>query len=352
MNKKGLALILALGLTVGSLAGCGKKEASEGATGTNKKLVISTWGLSEDLLNENVFAPFEKEHGVDIVLEIGNNSERLTKLQNNPNSDVDLVYLAESFAQQGIDGGLFEKVDYSKIPNATKLNEKAQTTVQGGYGPAYTLNSIGIVVDPSAGIKIDSWNDLWNTELKGKIAIPDITTTNGPAMLALAAEKAGVSLESDNGEAALKALEELKPNVVKTYSKSSDLANMFSSGEIVAAVTADFAYGVIAKAKPEVQYVVPESGTYLNFNTININKNSDNKELAYEFINYALSAEVEQRTAKALGESPVNVDVKLTDEEATKLTYGKVLDKAKVLDFKYVNTQMNNWIDAWNRIMN
>ena len=107
MNKKGLALILALGLTVGSLAGCGKKEASEGATGANKKLVISTWGLSEDLLNENVFAPFEKEHGVDIVLEIGNNSERLTKLQNNPNSDVDLVYLAESFAQQGIDGGLF-----------------------------------------------------------------------------------------------------------------------------------------------------------------------------------------------------------------------------------------------------
>lgn len=350
MIKKSLALVLALGLTVGSLSGCGKKEATE--EGTNKKLVISTWGLSEDLLNENVFSPFEEEYGVDVVLEIGNNSERLTKLKNNPNSDVDLIYLAESFAEQGIESGLFEEIDYSKIPNATKLNEKAQSTVERGYGPAYTLNSIGIVVDPSAGIKIDSWDDLWSPELKGKIAIPDITTTNGPAILALAAEKAGVSLETDNGEAAFKELEGLKPNVVKTYSKSSDLANMFSSGEISVAVVADFGYGVIAKAKPEVEYIVPESGTYLNFNTININKNSDNKDLAYEFINYVLSVEVETRTAKALSESPVNVEVELTEEEATNLTYGKIIDNAKVLDFEYINSQMNTWIDTWNRIMN
>ena len=144
----------------------------------------------------------------------------------------------------------------------------------------------------------------------------------------------------------------MKPNIVKTYSKSSDLANMFASGEIVAAIAADFAYGNIAKAKPEVTYVVPESGTYLNFNTININKNSKNKELAYEFINYALSEEVQERTAKALSESPVNTDVELTEEEATNLTYGSVVDNAKIIDFKFVNTLMDEWVNTWNRIMN
>lgn len=348
MIKKSLAAIIASALVMTSLVGCGSKTSSEG----NKKLVISTWGLSEDLLNENVFTPFEEEHGVDIVLEIGNNSERLTKLQNNPNSNVDLVYLAESYAEQGIEGDLFEKVDYSKIPNAQDLNEKAQSTVEREYGPAYTLNSIGLVVDPSAGIEINSWEDLWKSELAGKIAIPDITTTNGPAMLSIASEKAGVSLESDNGAAAFKELEALKPNVVKTYSKSSDLANMFSSGEIVAAVAADFAYGTIANAKEGVEYIVPESGTYLNFNTININKNSKNKDLAYEFINYALSEEVQARTAKTLSESPVNTKVQLSEEEAKNLTYGSVVDNAKVLDFKYINSQMNTWVDTWNRIMN
>ena len=97
---------------------------------SNKKLVISTWGLNEDVLKETVFEPFEEEYGVEIVLEVGNNSERLTKMKNNPNSQIDITYLAESFAEQGIEAGIFEELDYSKIPNAEKLNSKAQTTVE------------------------------------------------------------------------------------------------------------------------------------------------------------------------------------------------------------------------------
>ncbi|WP_411169636.1 polyamine ABC transporter substrate-binding protein [Clostridium sp. MB05] len=348
MKKRILALLLTGLILSTALVGCNKS----GDAASNKKLVISTWGLNEDVLKETVFEPFAKEHGVEIVLEVGNNSERLTKMKNNPNSNIDITYLAESFAEQGIEAGIFEKIDYSKIPNAENINEKAKATVERGYGPAYTLNSIGIVVDPSAGIEINSWEDLWKPELKNKIAIPDITTTNGPAIVDIAATKAGVDIKSDKGEAAFKELEALKPNVVKTYSKSSDLANMFSSGEIVAAVASDFAYDTIAKAKPGVKNIVPESGTYLNFNTININKNSKNKELAYEFINYALSPEVQEKTAKALKEAPVNTEVKLTEEDSKNLTYGAVVDNAKIIDFKFVNPLMEQWINTWNRIMN
>ena len=350
MNKKFLALLLTGMVGVTALTGCAKSD--ESSTNGTKKLVISTWGLNEDLLNETVFEPFEKEHGVDIVLEIGNNSERLTKMVNNPNSNIDITYLAESYAEQGIEKGIFEKLDYSKIPNANDLNEKAKTTVDKGYGPAYTLNSIGIVVNKDAGIEINSWEDLWKSELKGKIAIPDITTTFGPAMLSVASDKAGITLESDKGEGAFKEIENLKPNVVKTYSKSSDLANMFSSGEIVAAVCADFAFSTIKNAAPNVEFVIPESGTYLNFNTININKNSQNKDLAYEFINYALSPEVQKRAALALGDAPVNAKVELTEEEVGNMTYGEVINKSKTLDFTFINSMMTEWIDNWNRIIN
>ena len=348
MKKRILSALIVGMVAATTLVGCG----NSGSSSSNNKLVISTWGLNEDVLKETVFDPFAEEHGVEIVLEVGNNSERLTKMKNNPNSEIDITYLAESFAEQGIDSGIFEELDYSKIPNAENINAKAQSTVERGFGPAYTLNSIGIVVDPSAGIEINSWEDLWKPELANKIAIPDITTTNGPAIVQIAAEKAGVSVEDDKGQAAFKELEALKPNIVKTYSKSSDLANMFASGEIVAAIAADFAYGNIAKAKPEVKYVVPKSGTYLNFNTININKNSNNKDLAYEFINYALSEEVQERTAKALSESPINTQVELSEEEASNLTYGSVVDNAKTIDFKFVNTVIDEWVNTWNRIMN
>ena len=317
MNKKILSLVLTGVLSASLLVGCKAKDNSAGSD----KLIISTWGLNEDVLKKEIFEPFAEEHGVEVVLEVGNNSDRLTKMKNNPNSNIDITYLAESFSEQGIEAGIFEKLDYSKIPNAQKINEKAKYTVENGYGPAYTLNSIGIVVDPTSNIEINSWEDLWKPELKGKIAIPDITTTNGAAVVDIAATKAGVDITEDNGEAAFKELEKLKPNVVKTYSKSSDLANMFSSGEIVAAIASDFAFETIQKAKPEVINVIPESGTYLNFNTININANSKNKDLAYEFINYVLSDEVQERAAKALNDAPINTDVKLNEEDAKNLAY-------------------------------
>ena len=350
MKKRAISLVLAL-TTALTFTACGSSNKGGEAKKEEKKLVISTWGLNEDLLKQNVFKPFEEKNNVKIVLETGNNSERLTKLKNNPNSEVDLMYLAESFSEQGATDGIFEKIDLSKIPNAAKLNSKAKALADNGYNVPYTLNRIAIAYNPTkVNFEIKSWKDLWRPELKGKIAIPDITTTFGPAMVFAAAEKARTGKE--NMDAAFKALEALKPNVVKTYSKSSDLTNMFASGEIVAAPTADFVYGNISKATPEVKYINPEEGAFLNFNTISINKNSKNKDLALEFINYALSEEVQTRTAKALGESPVNVDVKLTAEESKNLTYGDTIEKSNTLDYKFVNPLMKDWIDKWNRILN
>ncbi|WP_125154258.1 polyamine ABC transporter substrate-binding protein [Clostridium rectalis] len=352
MKKRIISLSLVL-TTVLTFAGCrltGNKE--EGKSG-EKRLVISTWGLNEDKLKENVFKPFEEQHNVKIILETGNNSERLTKLKSNTNSEVDIMYLAEAFSQEGIEAGLFHKIDYSKISNSEKLNFKAKSIIESGYGPYYTLNKVAIAYNPKkTGFVIKSWKDLWRPELKGKIAIPDITTTFGPAMIYIGGIKAGSDIKKDKGQAALKELEALKPNIVKTYSKSSDLTNMFSSGEIAVAVTADFVYANISKVAPEVIYINPEEGAFLNFNTINVSKNSKNKDLALEFINYALSEEVQSKTAKSLGESPVNVDVKLTKEESKNLTYGDIIEKSNTIDYKFVNSLMKDWIDKWNRILN
>ncbi len=41
-----------------TLSACGSDSAGAG----KEKLVISTWGFSEDFFNEDVYAPFEEEH--------------------------------------------------------------------------------------------------------------------------------------------------------------------------------------------------------------------------------------------------------------------------------------------------
>ncbi|MGL4739155.1 MAG: ABC transporter substrate-binding protein [Cellulosilyticaceae bacterium] len=344
----GLSVIIALGTFTGCAAG-GQEEATDG----KRQLVISTWGLSEDILQEEVYAPFEEQFNCDIIVEVGTTSERYTKLAADPRSKVDLIDLSQSKAAEGHAAGLFETLDYSKIPNAGALIPAAKELTENGFGPAYTVNSLGIIYDKEAlGFEITEFADLWRPELVGKISIPDITSTFGPAMMHVANDYKGGDLKADEGAAAFEALAELKPNIVKTYSKSSDLANMFASGEIVAAVVGDFAIPTIQSAAPQVTYVSPVSGTYANFNTVDINVNSKNKDLAYEFINWRLSNELQTTVATALNEAPTNAEVTLTPEQAMNKTYGAVAESAKAIDYAFVNPLLPKWIDQWNRILN
>lgn len=183
------------------------------------------------------------------------------------------------------------------------------------------------------------------------VSIPEITTTFGPAMVYVAGDHAGTPVAEDEGKAAFEALAELKPNLVKTYTKSSDLINMFTSGEVAAAVVGDFGVPTIVAANPDLVYVTPEE-TYANFNTINITKNCKNKDLAYEYLNYRISPELQTKTGKALNEAPTNKEVTFTEEEAKDMTYGETADNAKIVDYSFVNPILNNWIDQWNRTIN
>jgi putative spermidine/putrescine transport system substrate-binding protein len=324
-----------------------------GGTKEKQTLVISTWGLSEDLLWQDVFEPFEKANNCTVVLELGTTAERYTKLESNPHSTVDVIELSQKAAADGYAAGIFAKVDYAKIPHAQELIPGVKAMIANGYGPAHTINSIGIIYNPAAaGFEIKEWADLWRPELANKISIPDITTTFGPAMVYVAADYAKVPVANDRGDAAFKALGDLKKNVVKTYSRSSDLANMFTSGEIVAAVVGDFAVPVIGAAMPEVRFVVPDSGTYANFNTIDVAANAKNKELAYAYINWRLNKDLQSKTAVDIHDGPTNALVALSAEAGENLTYGEVAKRARAIDYTLVNPLMNQWIDTWNRTLN
>lgn len=306
-------------------------------------------------MREDVYAEFEKENNCEIIVEEGTTTDRYGKLKANPNYEVDIIELSQSEAAKGYADGVFEKIDYSKIPNAESLISGAAALKSNGYGPAYTVNSVGIIYDKDkVGFEIKEWADLWKPELKGKISIPEITTTFGPAMVHIASDYKGVDIKTDNGKAAFEALNELKPNIVKTYNKSSDLANMFAAGEIAVAVIGDFGIPSIQKegVVPDAVYVVPASGTYANFNTIDINATSKNKELAYKYINWRLSKELQTKTAVSLNEAPTNKDVELSGDDAKNKTYGDIASRAKAIDYSFANPLLSDWIDQWNRIIN
>lgn len=318
-----------------------------------KELVVSSWGLSEDILRTEVYKPFEEANNVKIVLDSGSTSERYSKFSSGDNSNIDVIELSQKAADDGYQADLFEKLDPSKLSNFDALIDAAQEVTRRGYGVPYTINSIGIVYnEETVSEPINTWADLWRSDLQDKVAIPEISSTFGPSMVQMANDYVGGDLANDQGEAAFMGLETLKPNIKKTYKKSSDLSVMMSTGEIDVAVVGDFGFDVIKKSVPSAKLVFPTTGTYANFNTIEINKNSKNKDLAYKFVDWRLSQELQEKTAGALNEAPVNKNVVLTDDVAQNKTYGIIAEHAKTLNYEIINPLMPQWIDRYNRLMN
>ena len=150
------------------LAACSSDDTSNSKE-KKEKLVVSTWGFNEDFFRSEIYAPFEKENNVEIVLDTGNNADRLNKLRQG-NSDVDVIFLSDYYAQQGIEDNVFETIDSSKLTNLDNIYETAKAPLGEEYGPAYTIAQFGIAYNPDEVAKpVASWKDLWSADLKGKI---------------------------------------------------------------------------------------------------------------------------------------------------------------------------------------
>ncbi|GLQ55307.1 ABC transporter substrate-binding protein [Devosia nitrariae] len=342
MHTLGKSLVLALAATTAL--------AATPALAQSKTLTISWWGFNGEKLEAIVLAPFREMCDCEMVFETGNNADRLNKLQIRGGSGVDVAYFSDSFSQTGIELGLFQPVDRSKIPNIEGIYELAQAP-QGEYGPAYTIGRVGIVYDAE---KVDppitSWDDLWREDLAASLSLPGITTTAGPMVVLKAGEHAGVDAYEDP-DAAFTAVAELQPNVVKNYNTGSEMINLFSTGEVSAAIAQDFTLAQIQAAVPSVVWADLEEGSIATLNTVNIPVGAVEVDLAHEFINFILSPEIQQTLAEEGVDAPVNTSVTLTPEQAALWTYGAdVIAGLQRIDYTKMNAAKGGWVDRWNEI--
>lgn len=334
-------------LTVALLAVAGSTGAASAQT---KTLTISWWGYNGEKLNANVIEPFKKICGCEVAFETGNNADRLNKLKLRGGKGVDVIYLTDSFSQLGIEQGLFQKVDRSKVPNLADIYDLGKAP-QGDYGPAYTIGRVGIVYD-SAKVKppITSWADLWRADLKSAISLPGITTTAGPMVVLKAGDHAGADAYAD-ADKAFEAVTALKANVVKNYNTGSELVNLISTGEVRVALAQDFTLASMKAAVPTMTWAQLKDGDIATLNTVNIPKGAENVELAHQFIDFILSLDVQQKQAEQGVDAPISTKVQLTPEQAKIWTYGaEMVNGLTRIDYAKLNAAKTDWIDRWNEI--
>ena len=325
-------------------------DASAAQDFAGQTLTISTFSFNAELLQKNVYDPFMEQTGAKIVVETGKNAERVTKIEESP-ENYDVVVISDSFAAQLGNDGVLGNIDRSKIANLDSIYDVAKAPMGEEYGPAYTFNRLGIVYDPSMiDVEIKSFADLWNPELKDCIAVPDITTTSGVLFYYATAAAFGLTPGQDD-DAIFAKLEELKPNVVKTWTSANDTITMLNQGEASVAALLDYSYTTAKQANPDYVWVSPSEGNFACFNMLNITKDCKNKELAEAFINFYLSKDVQQADALDGVDAPVNTEVELTEEQAANFTYGQEMVDSLVLpDWSLITEKKADWINRWNEL--
>lgn len=313
-------------------------------------LTISTFSFNAELLQKNIYDPFEELTGCTLVVDSGNNAQRVTKIIESPD-DYDVVIIGDMFVKQLMDAGVIDTIDSSKLTNLEALYETARAPMGEDYGPAYTFNRLGIVYDSAyCDVKIKSWADLWNPDLADSIAIPDMTATSGPLFYYATAEAFGLTPGTDD-EAIFAKLEELKPNVVKTYTSANDTITMLNQGEISVAVLLDYSYTTAKNANPDYVWVDPVEGSFSGYNMLNVIKGTEVKDLAEAFIDFYLSYDVQLAEALDGVDSPVRTDVELTEEQAANFTYGEeIVSALRLPDWDVISAHQADWIDNWNAI--
>lgn len=375
--RKTLSLVLAAAMLSTTIAACGSSNntattettaaaetsaaettAAAGETAdasvaqdfAGQTLTISTFSFNAELLQKNVYDPFMEQTGAKIVVETGKNAERVTKIEESP-ENYDVVIIGDSFAAQLANDGILENIDRSKIANLDSIYDVAKAPMGEEYGPAYTFNRLGIVYDPSMiDVEIKSFADLWNPELKDCIAVPDITTTSGMLFYYATAAAFGLTPGQDD-DAIFAKLEELKPNVVKTWTSANDTITMLNQGEASVAALLDYSYTTAKQANPDYVWVNPSEGNFAGFNMLNITKGCKNKDLAEAFIDFYLSKDVQQAEALDGVDFPVNTEVELTEEQAANFTYGQEMVDSLILpDWSLITEKKADWINCWNEL--
>lgn len=343
MNRKSIKILVALVTVVIitlAFTGCQPKGPT--------KLVVATWGGSSEKGLTEIVKTFEEENNVDIVFDIGNNSDRLNKIRaTKDNPVIDVALMTDCFSVMGNEEGLFEEINVEKVSNINKLYDYALDP--NGYGPSYSVVSYGLVYNKDLiNQPPTSWADMWDPAYKNKVCIPDITSTAGPMLLVKAAEMNGGSMEDI--DAGFEKMKELKPNIFNFYTSVSDVITMFERGEIVMAPFMDIFVPIMHFSDLPVEIAELEDGNFAGYNTVNIIKGTKNKEMAEKFVNFMLEAETQSKIAATLFEAPTNTEVEISEDSAKYMPYGSdKIESLVMFDWNYINKIKPEWIERWNK---
>jgi len=263
-------------------------------------LVVSAWGGNwKDSLEKIVAKSFTAKTGIPVEFEVGGTIDRLAKARvAKGNPLVDVTFTTSHVGRLYISDGLIQPLDLAKIPNAKELAKEA---IRSEYHIGVWAYVYTVVYRPDL-VKEDitKWSDLWKPSLKGKIAMPDFDPSHIITIAALM--EGGNETTWEKGQ---KKLLELKPQIAAFFATDAQSQDLMKTGQAPVQVMLSVnAYHLIDQGL-QVKLVQPSDYPgVIGIDTMTIMTGTKKADAAYQFINLALSKDIQAELVKSLKASP------------------------------------------------
>jgi putative spermidine/putrescine transport system substrate-binding protein len=319
----------------------------------SRPLTAATFSGNWEQAQRAVLIPaFRKASGdAQVVLQPMLSVEQIAKVSAaRANPPIDVMQEDPGPGLEAVAAGLVEPYPVDRSAHYKDLFPAAQEP----GGPAAFFQLVGLTYNPeTVRTPPTSWADLWDPAYKGRVGIPNLLPTLGTSFLVEIARLHGGS--ESNVEPGFAALQQLKPNLATVAQSAGSFPALFKEGKIAIA-PGNFNATRIMKAQGiPVEFAVPKEGVIAASATMHLVKNSPNAELAFKWIETALSPEVQTALmAPPYLVMPTNTKVRFEGELATALGIASRADVEKRLvfqDWHRINEQRAAWIERFNREM-
>lgn len=277
------------------------------STGGSKDgtLTIYNWG---DYIDPDLITAFEEETNLQVIYETFDSNEAMyTKIQQGGTA-YDIAIPSEYMIERMIDEDMILPLDYSKIEGMDHLVEDfLDLPFDPGnqYSVPYFWGTLGIIynekmIDADA---IHSWEDLWDPAYENNILLID----GAREILGLTLQNLGYSLNSKDPaelDAARDKLISLAPNVKAIV--ADEIKMYMIQEEAPLAVTFSGEAADMMWENENLNYVLPEEGSNLWFDSMVIPKTAQNLDGAHAFISFMLRPENAALNAEYIGYSSPN----------------------------------------------
>lgn len=290
----------------------------EGGNKENRKLVVCNWGEyicdSDEDGFFDIIKKFEEETGIEVEYLTAESNETLYSMMKTGGVNYDVIFPSDYMVQKMIHEGMIEKLNFDNIPNVSNIMDRFKNPYydpENEYTVPYFWGTVGIIYNTKlVSGNITSWDDLWSDQYPNMI----LMFNNPRDAFAIALNKLGYSMNTTNRDEIIAAAEELKKQKF-IYVMDEFFELMPSEGAAIAPYYAGD-YLDVYQSNEDLAFVRPESGTNIFNDVMCVPAGSENKDLAEEFINFMLRADVAKCNTEYLGYStPNSAAFEILDED-------------------------------------